>query len=394
MRVLIVSYLAPPTGGPRSARVANVGHALLSRGHQVEVLSVDRGESDHHLEAKMSGARFVRVAPGILDRLARRKPSTSTTATRTTISRSLASRLINVLVFPDRQIEWLFPALLKQKKLHRPDLVLSFCPYYSSAIVGHLLAKQWHCPHVVDYGDPWSFRVNNDMPSVRRQIDYYVERAVHQYASGSIVNTQPQAELMKRSFPQSKVVLIPNGFDPNDYLEETELNSDELRHLGALYEIRLSLSPMGEAIQSSKCFNRLVTYGDVFHVDLPPWIERRPSVSFAESIALMQSAKALVVLGNQGALQIPSKLYSYLGARRPILAIVESDADPMFSLGLGPHVVIVKNTAAAIRMGLERVAAFDRQIMRPQEYGWDTLGAKYVQVLAELEQGKPAFLHL
>ena len=75
---------------------------------------------------------------------------------------------------------------------------------------------------------------------------------------------------------------------------------------------------------------RLVNYGAIRAEDLAlasslglsGRVESRPAVPFAEGLSVLRQAGALLLLqSEQTELQIPAKLYDYLCARRPILAL-------------------------------------------------------------------------
>jgi hypothetical protein len=97
----------------------------------------------------------------------------------------------------------------------------------------------------------------------------------------------------------------------------------------------------------------------------------------------MQTAGALLLIGNRGGLQIPSKVYNYLGSGRPILAVVESLDDPVAQLDMGQQGVVVRNEKSALFEGLDRVGELISTSFEPTEaYTWNRISREYERLLS------------
>lgn len=380
--ILLVSYLAPPAGGPRSTRVAQVAKFLVAAGHSVTILAADTGGGEALLMQKIGGAALCKTYAGPLAaRLAARSRAAAQAPAARTPGR--AERLIKRWLVPDRQLEWLPFALAAGARVTRPDLVLSFSPYYTSHLAGHALAARHRAPHVMDYGDPWSDRAFELAPAARAA-DRRLERAVVTRARAVIVNTAPMAESLRARFGHARVVNIPNAYDAGDFGPPPAAGNGELTYVGNLYEARVGLAAIGAAVAASP-FAKLVVYGTLHNQDVPPWMAYRGRVSYAESLRVMQRAGALLLIGNQGARQIPAKTYHYLGAGRPVVAVVESMADPLAGLREPGRFSVAVNEAAAIAAGLAAAAAAAGQRFAPApEASWQARAAVYLPLLEEL----------
>jgi len=79
-------------------------------------------------------------------------------------------------------------------------------------------------------------------------------------------------------------------------------------------------------------------------------------VPLSEALSLSAGADVLLLLGNKGGLQVPSRLFSYLAARRPILCIKGDDRDPAAKIlhGLNRG-LIVENEVEAIHTAIIRL---------------------------------------
>jgi glycosyltransferase involved in cell wall biosynthesis len=389
VKVLLVSYYAPPQGSPRSTRVARVGRALLRAGDAVQVLTVDVGGRDTRLLGWLDGAGFVRTPPGPLERrsLGRAAAPASSGDGGASGGPSRVAALADALLVPDRRVEWVVAALDPRLPLERPDVVVSFCPLFSGVLVGHRLARRWGVPHVIDYGDPWSYRPDYDLPAWRQRVDRALEARVVARATGIVLSAEPQVAAMRRVFPRAPDIrVVTNGYDPSDYPLETPTVGRSLRYLGSLYSPRLPLDAFGEALAAHPAWGSLEFYGvrdPASFPTRPAWLDERGTVDFITSLAKMQEAGALFALGNQAALQIPSKIFNYMGAGRPILALVERPDDPMTALGLGDQLVVATPDPAAVRRALDVLAErVDATFTPPAAWSWETIGPRYREALA------------
>lgn len=391
MRILFVSYNAPPTRSARSTRLASLGRWLMRRGHTLQIFTVDRGGDDAFMLGRLEGAEFVRVPAGPLERGSWGWRASGATRQAGRSARARVKDALQHLVVPERQIEWAVH-LLRNQPLAAADVVVSFVPPFSGAVVGHVLARRMGAAHVIDYGDPWSLKINQRLPRWRVAVDRRLERHLVSRAAGVVFNAPPTLEAMRASFPeQPRMACLLSGYDPDEYDPTPAPPGKELRHLGNLYDIRLPLDPLARAVEGHPAFERIAQYGQRHYVGLPDAFEERAPVPYQEALRLMQSAGALLLVGNRGALQIPSKLYGYLGAGRPILAVVESGDDPVARMGLGDQVVVTPCEESAIRQALDRLAErMDRSFEPPAQLRWEEIAAAYEARLEEWVTGRPS----
>ncbi len=400
MRVLFVSYYAPPHASPRSIRIARAGRALLRAGDELHILSADLGGSEDGLLAQLSGALFYRVEPGPLERRSRRGQGgrgggTSPEAPETGETRALLSkagsaerarRIAETLLVPDLRAEWIPKALLRARTLPRPDLVVSFSPLFSSVVLGDLLSRWFRAPHVIDYGDPWSYRPGYPFGPWRHRVDRALEGRIVGRAAGIIVTTEAQREATRRVFNRGPdAVCLSNGYDPSDYPPPDPAPGQALRYLGSIYGPRLPLGGFSEALQGHPHWPLLELYGVIeggLLADSASWLDPRGLVDFPTSIALMREAGALFVVGNRQALQMPSKVFSYMGSGRPILALVEGPDDPMTRLGLGDQLVWTRPDTRSVSRALDQLhERIHERFVPPQEWSWTQIGPRYRRAL-------------
>jgi len=408
MNVLLVSYHAPPQPSPRSIRVAQVGRALIGAGDQVELLTVDAGGEEERLKRRLEGARVLRVPAGPLERRSQARSGVvdskavdapggggeSASGGRPRAPRAPLRSLggfrafAEALLLPDRRVEWIPRALAASEELGRPDVVISFSPLFSGVVVGDRLARRFEVPHVIDYGDPWSHRPDYPHPGWRRVMDQALETRVAGRAAGIIVSTEPQVRAMRAAFPRlPEVVCVTNGYDPEDQAGPASMPGSSLRYLGSVYGPRLSLDAVGAALRRHSTWSGLEFYGVLAEEARPlqsDWLREHGRVDFAGSLRLMREAGALLVLGNRGGLQLPSKIFHYMASGRPILAVVEGPRDPILTLGLGDQLVWAPPDPDLILRALDvLVDRVGRRFTPPERWSWSRIGSRYREWLVD-----------
>lgn len=250
--------------------------------------------------------------------------------------------LRGVTYFPDPQAGWIPFAYKSGARLireSRPDVIIASSGPPSSLIVASLLSKRFGIPWVGDLRDLWTENQNFPFPAWRKPIDTLIERRVLSSAAGLVTVSAPLAKRLSGFGPPVEVVL--NGYDEPEYSEPpvTRPASPVLRivYTGTLYP-QQSPAPLFEAVEKLgelRDHVRIVFFGSPASVvnDLPgvrrnaDLVETHPMVP--RTVALQEQAKADVLLhlvwndpdqvGVYGA-----KVFEYLRARRPILAIGNS----------------------------------------------------------------------
>ncbi|MCB2227463.1 MAG: glycosyltransferase family 4 protein [Desulfarculaceae bacterium] len=250
------------------------------------------------------------------------------------------------LVFPDRHVLWLatgLPKALAACRRARPEVVLATAPPFTSLVLGWLLARRLGLPLVLDFRDVWSgfysrgFEPGQASP-LRLNLIRRLEGRLVQGASAVITASASHSRELARFYgqPESKFTWLPNGYDPADFPPAPEpprgdkfsllftgtlFGVTSLKHLWAGLEL---LSPEERANSRVQVVGR-VAGGEIADPGLQGLeVEVSGHLPHAEVVRLQQEASALLLTledlpGSAGV--IPSKLYEYLAARRPILAL-------------------------------------------------------------------------
>ena len=275
----------------------------------------------------------------------------------------IGGRHLKLLALPDRWISWWLSGVLKGLTIirrHRPNVLWSTYPIATAHLIGLTLERLTGVPWVADFRDPMTEidpltgEQHPRDPAVRSMYGS-IERATVRRAT-KVVLTTPGAARMYRerysSIGDSKLVTIANGFDEDSFrsLAADPLASRhgerpmKLLHSGLLYpearDPRPLLAALGELRQRNEISARTLRvifrgsgHDDLFRSTVDDFgigdiVSFEPLIPYAEALNEMITADGLLVL--QGAncnAQIPAKLYEYLRAGRPILALTDSRGD-------------------------------------------------------------------
>jgi glycosyltransferase involved in cell wall biosynthesis len=360
-RVLVVAYYFPPSGGPGVQRVLKHVRYLPEFGWEPVVLTVRDGEfpaRDPSLLQELPPNVHVERTPilepyALYRRLTRRHGTPIDVQVLTTEPprRSIAERLAHwiraTFFIPDARVGWLLTALPAARRLlrrYRIEVLYSSSPPYTCALIARQLKRRYGLPWIAGFRDPWTgFLTTPRRWWLPAWIDRRLEHSVFREADLIECAWEGIAEDALRKYsdlPAEKFVHIPNGFDPADYPPApTERNARfTLTYSGSLYGRRNPamvlaalelLQRSGQLRAEELCFRIVGRCGeDVLQTlrqsPLFDSIELTGYVPHRESLRYVVSSDALLLIVDDAPEShaiVPGKLFEYLGAGKPILAI-------------------------------------------------------------------------
>ena len=389
--VLMIAYAFPPEAYVGGRRTLKYCKYLGQFGWRPIVITIKpRGHAwqDEELAAQLPGSVEVLRTGDIdatdwLERLGRWKarlrrsaagpvtqsgPGEPRAARPTRIARvkQFISRLL--LHSPDPHIFWVPLACLRGARVlltRHVDAIYSSSPPHSSHVAAALLAFCFRKPHVVDLRDPW-------IGSER------VKQRIIRRAAKVIVVSPGEPEELAASCPaagSSKIDVITNGFDPDDFRSAEHPEPDfarvTLTHSGTIYretgrEFFTLLERLVAARPKLRELLRVNLIGDIdpVHADAVRRLEdagvvHAPGcISHRDTLACLRCSDALLLLargGTSGRSHIPAKVFEYLYAGKPILAIAEEGSltDILRKSGLG--IIVPPHNPAALERTLLRL---------------------------------------
>ena len=371
--VLVVSYHYPPAATPGSRRAATLAIELAARGWNVVVLTAT---PDAAAGPRTGGLTVVRTTP-------RRGRAGSGE-----IARPLASRipLLKLITgFPDRYAPWgaalgaVLPRLVRE---YRVDVVLSSSPPHSSQFAIAVTRSFRRFPWVADFRDPWTCPHRRGLSWPSGPIQRHMERFVVRRCDRVLANTPGNRAALLAAMPElsgagaGKVDVVTNGFDDAMLAApaagSAQREGADLTYVGEVYPGMLETYCRALALireEGGMALPRLAIYGHVSSSErrlvtaagLDAQFDYRGVVDHEESVEAMRAARRLLVLlprGDGWRSCVPSKVYWYLAARRPIVAIVPA----------GDTSALVRETGAGWALDDDnpaRVAARLREILNP-----------------------------
>jgi len=373
--LLLVSYYFPPLGGTGVLRNLSYCKYLPRFGWQTHVLTVRRVTYYSYDETPLSNltesTKIIRA--GSLDplrlsyllhwlldtlcRLARpgRNASGVGKAPRPRVQES--DRIVSVyrwlrnrVTFPDAQIGWIPFAVargVRAVRRNRIEVILGSSPPYSGAVVAWLIAAITKRPLVLDFRDGWVGDPILKTPTGFHAIAHQkLEAFLLSRAEGIICYGETLADRWRDRYPRlsGRILVNPNGFDPEDFTlpaSQPDMILGKRKTIiwtGSLYEHlhRAALLTLMEACallpaeirtQLKLCFVGRAYAGveqDVLRAGPDIEVQFVAEQPHSEAIRLLRQADAALMLlmpGN-GSI-IGNKIYEYVRAGVPVLALVE-----------------------------------------------------------------------
>lgn len=380
-KVLIISYYFPPLGMGGVQRISKFVKYLPSFGWEPVVLTVKDIEYFSHddsllkelpeeIKIKRTGSLDPLRMIFIFKKLFQGKKSygkktsdpdpacggTGKVALRNSKKKkaiyhfSTMLRFINLFSFPDNKIGWFPFALLKGIKLCREekiDLLFSTSPPLTCHLAGYFLKKITGIRWVADYRD--SYINNQDGKAVASFKKFFLKRQQKLFlknGNGFIGVNQTIVEELKEIYPETKKIeVITSGYDQEDFDCKVEKRKDifqiiyfgtfspdcpaetffkalhNLLHQGKLSKYKIKFIDVGISIGID--IERLVEkYGLIEIVELRGYLPHKEGVT-----ELLKSDLALLTVAEFAPVITTGKIFEYLGAQIPILAIIPKSGE-------------------------------------------------------------------
>lgn len=348
IRLLVVAYYFPPSGGAGVQRVLKWVKYLPQFGIEPVVLTVKNGaypNLDPTLTADFPpDLRVIRTSSldpfALYARLTGKDRDTlveqSTDDLRS--AGKFAGWVRANMILPDARVGWMPFAASRGLGIRNIDAVLTSGPPHSVHLTGHFLWKFRRLPWLADFRDPWTdIHYYKELPRTNAAtgIDRFMERRVLKKASRITTVSPSWAQLLAERSGRS-VDVIPNGFDAADFRQPAaKEHSEDFRivHVGSLYNTR---NPVAFWTAAER-FQRQTGEGIHFRAVGRIGQEIKDSAydagvdaewilysSHDEAVRYMQQADLLLLSTephDSDAGHITGKVYEYLATGNPVLAI-------------------------------------------------------------------------
>ena len=368
LRLLVITYYWPPSGGAGVQRCLKWVKYLPGLGVQPTVITVDADQATYPVRDESllrevpAGVRVIRTATlepfGSYQKLTGRAVPHGGFANEGEPSgmQKVMRFVRGNLFIPDPRRGWNAYALAAVEKLLAQgetfDAVLTSSPPHSTQLIGLALQKKHGLRWLADLRDPWTdiyYTKDLHRTAAAARLDAHYEQQVLRGADAVLVTSPETERLFRRKLPdlaKGKIVVLPNGYDNADFQQASSPPTDCLRitHTGTIsarYRIENLLHALAACAQSYPAvplrlrFVGQVDEGvrrEVAAAGLAAVTEFLPFVPHQQSVAHLLSSSVLLMAIPDVALNkgiLPGKVFEYLAARKPVLCVgpAGSDAD-------------------------------------------------------------------
>jgi glycosyltransferase involved in cell wall biosynthesis len=273
---------------------------------------------------------------------------------------SFKGRYAGFMALPDRWVSWALgavPAGLRLVRKYRPEVIWSTYPIATAHLIGYALHRLTGIPWVADMRDPMTDEGYPSNP-VTRRVYQWIERKTVLHCQRAVCTTPGAIKTYRTRFPDipaSRFALLENGFDEENFADAESLSAAppgarfRLVHSGVIYPSERDPIPLFQALAELKAQGRIgaasfelvlrATGHDdylarlIADAGIADLVTLAPHVSYRDALAEMVSAGGLLILQASNCNhQVPAKLYEYLRARRPLLALTDPIGDTAATL--------------------------------------------------------------
>jgi hypothetical protein len=280
------------------------------------------------------------------------------------------------LALPDRWWTWWIgavPAGLKLIRTVKPDALWSTYPIATAHFIAYTLHRITGVPWIADFRDPM---VEPGYPSnpLERAAFERIEGMTMKHCKRAVFATSGALRLCAQrhpDVPRSRLTIIENGYDEQSFAAAEHAGGREgaragplvLVHSGTVYPSERDPRPFFAALSAlygngtigegklkvvlRATGNDAYLKGLIAQYGIGRIVTLEPSLSYHVALAEMLAADGLIVLQATNCNnQVPAKVYEYLRARRPILALTDPG---------GETAAVLKNA------GIDTIARLDSQ---------------------------------
>ncbi|NAS13486.1 glycosyltransferase family 4 protein [Poritiphilus flavus] len=360
-KVLIITYYWPPAGGPGVQRWLKFTKYLKAYDIEPVVYSpenpyypitdetlldqVPKGLTQYTLPIKepyrlanlLSRGKTKKISSGIID-----------DKKQSPIEQLLLWIRGNYFI-PDARKNWVEPSIrylteIVQKE--QIEQIITTGPPHSIHLIGLGLKQSLNLPWIADFRDPWTSIGYHKKLKLRQSA-----QKKHLEMEHEVLNTADKvivtSETTRKEFgniTKKPVVVITNGYD-SEYTGGANLDDKfTLTHIGSLltgrnpanlWKVLSELAGENETFRAALQLEFLGVVSQevidsLYRYELAPYLKLRGYVSHHQVLRRQRSAQILLLIeidSHETKGIIPGKLFEYIAARRPILAVGPKDWD-------------------------------------------------------------------
>src|SRR4051812_11986088 len=369
MKLLLVTLYFPPSGGGGVQRPLKFASHLPALGIETHVLAPDdpkwlARDDDLALPTQAWVHRARYIGPS-----GRRIADEAHGLSGLDLAVLRASTIGRRLLLPDENVTWNATAIPKAIAVARSegiDVVLTTSPPGSVHLIGAAVKRATGAKWVADLRDSIALHPHRATEGIgartKQKARAGIAHLVARQADAILTAAEAITEETRGLEPRGQLLTIANGSDFDDFAGMTYTRTDRFRltHTGSFFGHR-DPKPFLRALKDSELEGVTVRFVGDFRpgdraflesLDLGDRVELIDYVPRRESLRLQRDSDALLLLipeaGGRGRGVLSGKVFEYLAAERPILAVVPED---------GAAAGLIRETGAGLVAGPDDVCA-------------------------------------
>lgn len=351
MKILYVSYHFPPSNTSSTSVMNYQIVKELSKDNELDVVAMkhDKFQGNSQLLDNLNENTKVNFTkPGFLHRKFYKDSSLDSKKGDISPIKKLLkkfSKLKEVILIPDPVIDWFFIAYKESRKViinSNIDLIISSATPYTSHIVSFFVSKISKKPLILFYGDPWVYEQSRKRGRVRFIFEKFIEQRIIDSSTHIffVTNTTRELYIKKYKVKKEKTSCVTLGYDNKDFSNHhvfEDRSKIKLLYGGSLNPVHRNPEPFFNAISSinSKFKNKITfdLYTDEYDKykklvgdkKIDDVVMIKKIIPYKEFLKETATADLLILFGNSSNLQIPGKVFDYIGSRTRILLISNNE---------------------------------------------------------------------
>ena len=360
-RALIITYYWPPAGGPGVQRWLKLVTYFKEFGIEPIVYIP---ENPHYplvdksiLSEVPKGIEILRYPIkepyGFAKVFSKKKTKQISSGIITNKKQSLIEKLMlwvrGNFFIPDARIGWVKPSVAYLQKYiaeNQVDVIITSGPPHSLHLIGSNLKELLGVKWIADFRDPWttihyhkSLQLSKSSEDKHKKLEAQVLNNADR-----VVVTSPSTKKEFETITETPIEVITNGYDFSEKINRNLDTSFSIVHIGSLLSERnptILWEVLSEICKESELFTKALNIKLVGTVseDVIKSIKKfglhnncdvMGYVSHKKAMQLQHNAQVLLMLEidrPETRAIIPGKLFEYLAAKRPILALGPKGSD-------------------------------------------------------------------